>query len=1136
MDQLCATSSLPVTQTACSLPATTQPGTLQRRVIILPARGSISPIKVSTSPKRMLSPNVLSPVSGSVLPVCTAYANCGLADHKCAVAVKTTSESDSVCISSCVSQCVSSTLHSTSSEADDRTLSTALHVDGILTSSSENTSRHGIVSVACRGSVVQETSVLSPVTSVTRLSVRACSDSHSVSSGRNVTESMTSGHVCQPGNPVSQVFSDRISGAQVRPVNCEASLHHAVAVACSGVPGSQTVTSTRTVNVTSIRKISPSADIQKCNVVLKLFAENSDSLDVRTVEQCRPANVTYTGSANSPKCIVLLTSTATDSTSDICSPIVHQSSENMASVNVTTVCQPCSSLQNVTLVTNAANTISAVSSSAGQKVIEAMTPTLNGSQNNQVDLVVVDSSSLNTTAAQPPVENLSNSGKKSDDDTDDDSVVIIDADVVPSSPSPSRNNTKRSMTAQNIILLNRCKTSSQHAINSEQSAPKAVVADRKEQSRTKRKSVLGARLLESASDEGIILPASHLFENGSRISQPNRRKSFPQRRTDTSVPQLQFCTKQWKRDINSGQSATTSPACKRSQSRSPKKDMDADLRDKVDGGGKSKPSLLSQSNLQCSQNSCDKRKRKPVELSTLPEVKRSKRLSPMKSRNAYCNKNTEVTDSVVRKDAALVSGATITLLAADSTKTSNSIPVKVSSCSSEACAAANTNCYGNVKTTEPVTDSSSELQLLGKDKRSMEMSVTNEDGIVENLLVTIIDISSSEEEEEEDEVEVHSVSSVKLGSSEVSIPEVETSQSVTSKSLVSDAVKTLQVKSSGTSSTLASDGQPVSKSSCKPNTVRQKCRQNMQNSVMGRKVLVGQGRQPLNEDHVASSKVKQVPVAQSYGKSKNRKRSKNDAGGTVKQTKGDSDSVPTGHLGPIVRLYGSKDSPTSCSVVCGARDAEDETSARLKQKHVVLNSSCYPTSFQLQDSVPWKCVFCQQGSSYRTLGDLFGPYYAKSDSSGKSDDVVCQSSPSKSRSRSAKQSPESGFTTVSKNSKRRRQLLQKYVPSVARKSPKKSTRSPDKGVPSEIWLHEDCAVWTNGICLSPTGQLCGLEAAVTVSLQTVCSYFIACSEYCCVVELTLRACTGSQVLACEWTIVIVNRLFHLMSSIKCDGS
>jgi len=754
------------------------------------------------------------------------------------------------------------------------------------------------------------------------------------------------------------------------------------------------------------------------------------------------------------------------------------SADDITNITMTTVCQQRPSL----VVTSAAavDTSNAVSRtsplSQSQETTEATALTLNGIQNSPV--LVVDSSSLSTVEVQvSELENSSNAGTESDEDSDDD-VVIIDADLVPL--SLSRSSPKRSLAAQNVILLNHHKSSSSGAVDSKQSAPAVKLATGgMEHSRTKRKSVLSRRLLETAVGEGIILPTVQGFENGSRTSQPNRRKSFPQKRTDLSVPQLQFCsTKQWKRDASSSQVTSTSPTCKRSQSTSPKKDKGSDLLENADRSTRSIPPLL-QSNFQGSNNSCNRRKRKPLDQSKSPalqDIKRLKRLSPAKSGNNHYNKKMETSVSVARK-------ADVNLKAddsADSTKVaSNSVAVTVSSCSS---AASKPNCQNEVKTTEPTANVSSELQVLGKDKRSMEMSVTNEDGVVENLVVTIIDISSSSDEENDiDKVEIHSVcSSPKLDSSKGSKPRVETSQtnqSTISKSLNSNAaVKTLSSKSHINSLTSASNHQPVFESTSRTKRVRQKYRQPVSGSPMGRKVSLTQGSAALCGELADINKVKQLTH---LGKAHSRN-----------LTKAESDSVFVGSLGPVVHLRGSKDNPCSCCVVSGTRDIDDETIARSKQKLVMLSSSCYPTSFQLRDSAPWKCVFCHQGSSYRTLGDLFGPYDAKTENSTKSDHAECRSPPFKGRKHSSKKRQESGCSIVSQNSQCRRQQLQRYSSPVVRKSPQKSSTSPAKGVPSEIWLHEDCVIWTSGICLSPTGQLSGLEAAITLSLQTV--YSLCC--------------------------------------------
>jgi len=1071
MDQLSATSFPPVTQPACSQFATSQSSSPQRRVVILPMRGSVSPVKVATSPKRVFSSQVFTSSGGSPQPVCAAYTNCSLVGSKHVAAVRNASLSDSASICTSGSPCVSSISHVINSESDDRALSARLHVDGILTSSSENASRHGIVSVACRESRVQETSVLSRVTFVSRLPAPASADNHSVPDSNAAPGSMH-----QTGSCVSQMTTDKVSSTQVK--LGEASVHHAVTLT-RAVP--QTA---RSVNVTSVRKICPSTDAQKRSVVVKLFPECSSSCDVQMAEQCSPANVTSPSSAVSPKRVpvVLLTATTVESTST--SGSCSRSAGYVTSVKVTATCQSCSPFRSVNLaVTSAAKAASVMSSSIChiaascpvQKVTESVVLPSDGIQ---VDAVAaVGCSVSNTRAIQAPAKNLSNGGTRSEDDSDDDSVVIIDADIqLPSLPSPSRNGKKRSSATQNVILLNHHKSSSHHAVDSRHSSSNAVVTDRIEQSRTKRKPVLSTRLLESASDEGVILPVAHGFEYGSRSSQPSRRKSFPQRRTDTSGPQLQFCTKQWKRDMNYSRSTNASPTCKHLQSGSPKKDTSGELLHSVDCSNKSEI-LLSESNLQSCQNICDRRKRKSVEhceSSAFQEVKRSKRSSPAKSSNTYCNKNMAFADSEVHKATTVDLGKVSTLFPSESV-------ITVSSCSTTVSTDATKTSSGEMKTAEQDVDLSSELQVLGKDKRSMEMSVTNEEGVVENLLVTIIDISSSEEEENDDTVEIHSLSSTKLDSSEVPVPETKTSQSAAPKSVsssVGSSEKT--VKACVKLRRLSPDHKPISKSSCKTKPVRRKCQETVQQSSMGRKVLVSQGRASLN-DGVDVAKVKQL--TQLHRKANGHKHSKaDDAAGAVKQIKVESDSAAARSLGPIVRLRGSKHHPVSCCVVSGARDVQDETAAKLKHKPVQLSSSCYPTSFQLQDSVSWRCIFCHQGSSHRTLGDLFGPYYAKTDDSVKSDGVKCQSSPSKSRSHSAKKSPKSGYVLVSQ---RGRQRLQKYAPAVTMTSRRKSQTSPDKGIPPEIWLHEDCAIWTNGICLSSTGQLCGLEAAITLSLQTV---------------------------------------------------
>ena len=1085
--QVCSSQTKNETQllsVSSSPPSTiaSQPSSPQHRLIILPPRGRISPIKVRTSPKRLLLPHIVSP--GSSVPVCGTgtCTNCVVVDKKCVSGVKIASVPDS----SCAAQSISSTVISDSKSSDSvRNLSSSLQVDGILTVGADSASKCGIISVACGESCMQETMVITPVTSISglQLPVSICDN---VSSSRTVT-SWSSDSMYQSTMPTGQVSSDKGSGMMVTLANCLASVCHTVAVPHPAVCGPRAANGTRTVSVTSVRKMCPPSDAQKRSVVVRLFPEPSSS-DVQPFEKCQPVAIVSASSAKSPDCVLLVsaaTGTAENESKIISSSELQQSSVNMPSVNTTAVHQQCPFSQADNVV--AVEAVSAASSSIchttvarpTQKVTESVVLSLNGSINSSV---LVDSGVLNTSVLQMPTVNSPSGGAKLDSDSDSDSVVIIDADIVPSL-SPSRNDAKRSSAAQNVILLNHHKSLSPHDIDLKQSSPKMAAAEMVEKSRTKRKSVLGTRSLESTSDEGIILSASSGFDNGKRRSHPNRRKSLPQRRTDISVPQLQFCTKQWKRDINLSFTANASPAFKQPESKLAKTNTGTDSSEKPDGNAG--PELSgSRSSLQCSQNSSNRRKRKNLnhcESPVVKEAKRSKRTSPIKSGDSSCNSTLETAANRVCSDATIDLGKIRTSSSSDVPKTEDSMPINAISSRSAASAANKANRCDKVKSAEPSVNSSLELQLLGKDKRSMEMSVTNEDGVVENLVVTIIDISSSEEDE--DDVEIRSVASAKLDVSTHTVTEAETSQPAVSRSLSSgdaSTVKTVQDESC----TVSTDAQPMSESSCKTKPVHRKCRKTVQYNLMGRKVLLAQRKTTQSDDKAHVAKVKQV--TQLCKKSVGQRNAKADAGGTIKQSRVDSDAISVGYLGPIVRVRGSKTCPLSCSVVSGSRDVDEGGTGRLKQKSVVLNSSCFPTSFQLRDSVPWKCVFCHQSSSYRTLGDLFGPYYAKADGCKKSDGVKCQGSPSKDRNHSAKKSPKSGYTLVSQ---RRRQQLQKYAPQAVEKSPKKSPKSPDTGIPPEIWLHEDCAIWTNGICLSPVGQLCGLEAAVTLSLQTVYSLF-----------------------------------------------
>lgn len=78
-------------------------------------------------------------------------------------------------------------------------------------------------------------------------------------------------------------------------------------------------------------------------------------------------------------------------------------------------------------------------------------------------------------------------------------------------------------------------------------------------------------------------------------------------------------------------------------------------------------------------------------------------------------------------------------------------------------------------------------------------------------------------------------------------------------------------------------------------------------------------------------------------------------------------------VGPVVKIRGPKEFPTSSSVV-NVSDFDVDSKARQGKENdrsVIGNQ----VTFDLDESVPFVCAICGHPSSYEGLGDLFGPYY-----------------------------------------------------------------------------------------------------------------------------------------------------------------
>lgn len=100
--------------------------------------------------------------------------------------------------------------------------------------------------------------------------------------------------------------------------------------------------------------------------------------------------------------------------------------------------------------------------------------------------------------------------------------------------------------------------------------------------------------------------------------------------------------------------------------------------------------------------------------------------------------------------------------------------------------------------------------------------------------------------------------------------------------------------------------------------------------------------------------------------------------------------------GPYVHIIGSKENPSSVSVVNVAQKEDDKLAktltkrnfssavSRIKNKTVGHLSTLSPTYDAYNRDKTWVCVFCQKGSHHGGLGDLYGPYYIKDNSEEKS--------------------------------------------------------------------------------------------------------------------------------------------------------
>ncbi|XP_015914614.1 uncharacterized protein CG5098 isoform X2 [Parasteatoda tepidariorum] len=198
--------------------------------------------------------------------------------------------------------------------------------------------------------------------------------------------------------------------------------------------------------------------------------------------------------------------------------------------------------------------------------------------------------------------------------------------------------------------------------------------------------------------------------------------------------------------------------------------------------------------------------------------------------------------------------------------------------------------------------------------------------------------------------------------------------------------------------------------------------------------------------------------------------------------------------GPYVHITGSKDNPSSISVVNVAQKEEEKiskistkrnfacTANRIKKKPVGHLSTLSPTYDAFNRDKTWLCIFCHKGSHHGGLGDLYGPYYIKDKNYGSTKSSSTPTSSGASSGRSKKRKSDHDDRASKKSRQAAGHSAAETTP--VSRNLEKDTSDPDAHL-KETWIHEDCAIWCQSISLFGE-EIQGLEEAVTEAYENTC--------------------------------------------------
>ena len=183
-------------------------------------------------------------------------------------------------------------------------------------------------------------------------------------------------------------------------------------------------------------------------------------------------------------------------------------------------------------------------------------------------------------------------------------------------------------------------------------------------------------------------------------------------------------------------------------------------------------------------------------------------------------------------------------------------------------------------------------------------------------------------------------------------------------------------------------------------------------------------------------------------------------------------------VGPFIRLAESKERPTSCQVINVIESDQPTDTKKMTKKTTSVSVSTVhmskvpseksvivPNSVVL-DETNWVCALCRKHSSYKFLGDLFGPYYVEGNvpNATSLENVNSATSDKIKKRKSLDQT--SGAGDNGQKVRGRRKSATVVRP------------------PMEVWVHEDCVAWADGVLLIGP-KIYGLEEAADIASATV---------------------------------------------------